>query len=67
MTKKGQSSLVKGRNYEFLLPYYLKCRVFRMLHLPKRHVVLKVLAENKMFYFSKRALRVSTASNKWLK
>ena len=33
-----------------------------MLHLPKRHVVLKVFPENKLFHFSKKVLR-----NKWLK
>ena len=28
---------------------------------------LKILTENKVFYFSKRALRAGTAPNKWLK
>ena len=34
---------------------------------PKRYVVLKVLTENTIMYFSKRALRAGTARNKWLK
>ena len=38
-----------------------------MLNPPKRHVFLKALTENKVFYFLKRALRVGTAFNKWLK
>ena len=35
-----------------------------MLHPTKRHVVLR---ENRVFYFSKSALGVGTARNKWLK
>ena len=35
-----------------------------MLIPPKRHVVLKVLTENKVFYFSKKALCAGTACNK---
>ena len=38
-----------------------------MLHPPKRHAVLKVFTENKLFYFSKRTSRADTARNKWLK
>ena len=38
-----------------------------MLHPPKWHVILKVLMENKVFYSSKRALRVDNARYKWLK
>ena len=38
-----------------------------MLNPPKRNVVLMVFTENKLFYFSKRALREGTARNKWLK
>ena len=38
-----------------------------MLHSPKQHVILNVFTENKLFYFSKRALHVGTACNKWLK
>ena len=34
---------------------------------PKWYVVLKVLTENMVMYFSKRALCVDTALNKWLK
>ena len=33
----------------------------------KRHMVLKALTENKVFYFSEKALRVGTATNKCLK
>ena len=38
---------------------FYKFRAFRMLHLPKWHVVLKVFPENKLFNL--------TACNKWLK
>ena len=38
-----------------------------MLHTPKRHAVYKIFTENKLFYFSKRALRAGTECNKWLK
>ena len=38
-----------------------------MLNSPKRNVILMALTENKLFYFSKRALRAGTARNKWLK
>ena len=38
-----------------------------MLHSPKQHIVLKVLTENKVFYFSKRPLHVRTARNICLK
>ena len=50
-----------------LPPNICKSRTFRMLHPPKRYVVLKVLTENTVMYFSKRALRAGTARNKWLK
>ena len=30
----------------------------------KWHMILKVLTENKLFYFSKKALRVDTVRNK---
>ena len=39
----------------------------KILHPTKQHVGLKVLTENKVFYFSKKALRAGTAPNKWLK
>ena len=42
-------------------------RAFGMLYSPIQHMVLKVLTENKVFCFSKRALRVRTARNKCLK
>ena len=38
-----------------------------MLHSPKRHVVSKVLTENKLFCFSKGTLCTGTACNKGLK
>ena len=38
-----------------------------MLHPHKQHVILKVSADNKTFYLSKRALRAGTAHNIWLK
>ena len=37
-----------------------------MLHLPKQHVVLEVLVENKAFYSTKRTLGADT-TQKWLK
>ena len=43
---------------------FSKVRTFRILHPSKRHSVLKVFTENKMLYFSKRALCAGTASNK---
>ena len=38
-----------------------------MPHPLKRHTALKFFTENKLFYFSKRALLTGAASNKWLK
>ena len=38
-----------------------------MLHPLKQHVFLEYLVENTAFYSTKRALRVYTACNKWLK
>ena len=38
-----------------------------MLHTPKRQVILEILAEKKVFHFSKRAIRAGTAQKKWLK
>ena len=38
-----------------------------MLCPPKGYVALKLFAENKLFYFSKRALRRGTTHNMWLK
>ena len=38
-----------------------------MLNPPKRNVVSMVFTENKLFYFSKRALRAGTVRNKWVK
>lgn len=38
-----------------------------MLHSPKRHVVSKVLTENKLFCFSKGTLCTGTACSKGLK
>ena len=51
----------------FFLPIFSKPRAFGMLHPRKWYVVLKILTENKEFYFSKCALRADTARNKWLK
>ena len=66
ITKIGQESPVKGHNFGFY-SLFCKFRTFRMLHPPKRHVFLEVLVEKKTFRFSKRALPVGTACNKWLK
>ena len=46
---------------------FSRFRAFWMLSLPKRNVALMVFTENKLFYFSKRALLVGTTCNKWLK
>ena len=48
-------------------PHFSEFWAFRTLHPSKRHVLWEVLLENKTFYFSKRALRKSTARSKWLK
>ena len=48
-------------------PHFSKFRAFRTLYPPKRHVFLEFLAEKKASDFSKRALRVDIAQNKWLK
>ena len=60
MTKKWQRSPVKGHNYEFSIIFFSRFRAFRMLHLSKPHMILKVLAENEIFYFWNRALRAVT-------
>ena len=38
-----------------------------MLNPPIRNIALMGFTENKLFYFSKRALRAGSARNKWLK
>ena len=48
-------------------PHFSQFRAFRTLHPPKRHVFLEILIENKVFHFSKRALRAGTPRNKWFK
>ena len=48
-------------------PWFFQIRAFRTLHPPKQYVFLEFLIENKALHFSKRALRVDTARNKWLK
>ena len=65
--KKGQKSPIKGRNYNFFLTNFSKSRAFGMLNLPKWCVVLKVLAENLLIHFSKRALCADNTCIKWLK
>ena len=67
MPKKGQESSVNGHNHELFLPNFQKLGHLECYNTPKRHVVLKVCTENKLFYFSKRALRPGTARNKFLK
>ena len=47
--------------------HFLKFRAFRTLHFIKWYVFLKILIENKAFYFSKRTLHVDKACNKYLK
>ena len=37
------------------------------MHSLKQYVFLKILIENKAFYFSNRALRAVKTRNKWLK
>ena len=66
ITKKGGKSPVKGRNSKFL-PLILPNLKYLEHTPPKQHVFLEFLVENKAFRFSKRALRASTARNKWLK
>ena len=61
-TKKRQGISVKGHNYEFLLLNFPNINEIQHPH--KRHVVLKVFTENKLFCFSKRALRFSKGIEK---
>ena len=67
ITKKGQESPLKVHISESLPHIFSKFRVFWILPTPKRHVVLKVLAEDKVFYFWKMAFRPGTAHDRWLK
>ena len=46
---------------------YSKSRASKIMHFPKWYVILKILIENKGFYFSKRVLRADTRPNKWPK
>ena len=62
ITGKEQESSVKGHNYDFFLSKFSKFRAFGMLHPPKWPVVLKVFTENKLMYFSKRALRAGNTN-----
>ena len=48
-------------------PDFSKSGAFGMLHLPKLYVVLKVLTEDKVCYFSQTPLRADAAHNNWLK
>lgn len=48
-------------------PDISKFRAFRLLYPPKSYEIFKVLAKNKEFYFTKRALRAGDANSKWLK
>ena len=67
ITKKGQESLVKGHSFGFL-PFIFANLGHLECYIPSKwYVFLEVLVEKKAFRFSKRALRVSTACNKWLK
>ena len=65
--KKGQKSLIKGHNCEFLPLILLNLRHLERYTPLNDMLVLKVLTKNKEFYFSKRALHAGTAPNKWLK
>ena len=62
--KKGQKSSVKGHNCGFLPIIIPKGHLDTPL---KLHVCLRVLVENKAFYFLKKALRAGTARNESLK
>ena len=57
----------KGAQLWIFSPHFYKFRAFTTLHLPKQHVFLEVLVENKAFYFSERALHAGSPCNKWLK
>ena len=63
ITKKGQESSVKGHSYQFFPLNFTDLGQILIL----QHVVLRIFTENKLFYFSKRALCVGTTHNKWLK
>ena len=60
--RKGEEVPIKGHNYGFPL-------IFPNLGQLECYIPLNgmVLIENKGFYFSKMALLVDTARNKWLK
>ena len=64
--KKGKEVQEKGTIMIFPLIFanlgHLECYTHS-----KWYVVLKVLTENMVMYFSKRALRADTTLNKWLK
>ena len=65
ITKKCKNVQYKGTIMIFLpLLRHLECCT-PSLH--EWHAVLKLLSENKVFCFSKRALHVDTTHNKWLK
>ena len=55
--EKRAGKFSKRAQLWFFPSKFSKLRAFGMLHPPKQHVVLKVFPENKLFHFSKRALR----------
>ena len=54
--KRGKESRKRAQLRNFT-HYSSKFRAIRTLHSPKQHVFLEFLGENKVFYFSERALR----------
>ena len=65
--QKRASRPSKSAKLWIFTPNFSKFRAFRMLHPPKPHVFLELLAENKTFSCSIRALHTETTQNKWLK
>ena len=64
--KRTRKSSKSTQLWVFTL-HFSKFRLFRMIRCPKRHGVLELSVEKKVFLFAKRALLVGTAHNKWLK
>ena len=48
---KAQGSPVKGHNYEFSSLIFSNLGHFEFYMFPKKHVALKILTKNNVFYF----------------
>ena len=61
--KKKKKKVQKFSKKTQLRTFPSKFRAFGIEHPPKRYVVSKVFPDNKLFHFSKRALRVPCAKS----